>query len=597
MVYPSNRQPCFTKTLIYFIGLGVCTIVCTVGCRETSQVKSLPFEQRNQPTIHEQGPTVASSGEAAAEGFLHKDFFFAVSVDVRKLLGSNVLEGMDLSEVQRALANWVGDRAANLANYRRLWVLVDQSLTSALGGGTDASANPLAIVLEWNEPLESWQALFPQSGGGGDVSELVDLKRDSLFAARIDSRHLAIASREMALRLTRPRETGNLQRLAESTKSSHVLQAYFDPQPIAGFFSTIAQMARSFGGGNDEAFQIYTAVKHATLAIDPEQSEMVQLSISLQDPRAADQIAQSLNEAFANDNRQPSQNSLAGMGNGLAPRRNSATMYEPQVLTQATALFDDIVQRDLAEVSKTADQVELRIRRSEAVKPFLQTAVSDLQQIATLSRRIEAGRQLASAVARFHAERGRLPTDGPPDPNGKGPPFSWRVAILPQLGRQDLYDRIDFLQPWDSPTNQEVAEDVPEVFAALDPAGKTAWRLSRGPGRLYNADSDQPPSLDRITDPKNRTAIIVETSRELAVPWMAPDSDLPDEIVEKDYGQRADAGWLFIDAEFRLRGIKKTASNIEAVLTVAGRERINRADLIVLPEPDPAKPQAPPQLD
>ncbi|QDT13315.1 Serine/threonine-protein kinase PknB [Planctomycetes bacterium K23_9] len=53
-------------------------------------------------------------------------------------------------------------------------------------------------------------------------------------------------------------------------------------------------------------------------------------------------------------------------------------------------------------------------------------------------------------------------------------PFSWRVAILPFIDGQDVYDKYDFTETWDSEHNLKLLEEMPAVF------------------RSPRADADQP---------------------------------------------------------------------------------------------------------
>ncbi len=41
---------------------------------------------------------------------------------------------------------------------------------------------------------------------------------------------------------------------------------------------------------------------------------------------------------------------------------------------------------------------------------------------------------------------------------------SWRVLILPYLGKQELYDAYDFRWPWNSPQNAKLATEIAEAF-------------------------------------------------------------------------------------------------------------------------------------
>ncbi len=61
--------------------------------------------------------------------------------------------------------------------------------------------------------------------------------------------------------------------------------------------------------------------------------------------------------------------------------------------------------------------------------------------------------------------RSQVPFRPPTSPTQNGRPMhSWRVALLPYLERADLYERYNFNEPWDSPGNLQVAEQMPKTY-------------------------------------------------------------------------------------------------------------------------------------
>ncbi len=59
--------------------------------------------------------------------------------------------------------------------------------------------------------------------------------------------------------------------------------------------------------------------------------------------------------------------------------------------------------------------------------------------------------------------------------------LSWRVAVLPMLGKRLIYDKFKLSEPWDSPANSQLIARMPDIFS--DPGGeprangKTRYRL------------------------------------------------------------------------------------------------------------------------
>ncbi len=50
-------------------------------------------------------------------------------------------------------------------------------------------------------------------------------------------------------------------------------------------------------------------------------------------------------------------------------------------------------------------------------------------------------------------------------------PYSWRVAILPYLEQNELYNQYNFDEPWDGPNNRKLIDKMPVIYAYPGPAG------------------------------------------------------------------------------------------------------------------------------
>jgi beta-lactamase regulating signal transducer with metallopeptidase domain len=120
--------------------------------------------------------------------------------------------------------------------------------------------------------------------------------------------------------------------------------------------------------------------------------------------------------------------------------------------------------------------------------------------------------------------------------NGGKFPHSWRVAILPYLDQQKLYDTYRFDEAWDSPANVDVMAKMPDVYRApgeerrfLHPAyavlvGKLMDDDSE-PAKLQTMFSSKPGTkISKITDGISNTLAIVETKLEgkQVIQWTEP---------------------------------------------------------------------------
>jgi len=120
--------------------------------------------------------------------------------------------------------------------------------------------------------------------------------------------------------------------------------------------------------------------------------------------------------------------------------------------------------------------------------------------------------------------------------NDGQPLLSWRVALLPYLGHDDLYQRFRLDEPWDGPNNTHLVLEMPKVFAhPLDRAGAsrglTHWRVFTGPDTPFPVPIPPfPPGLSSLRYPASfssgthQTLLIVEAAD--PVPWTKPE-ELP----------------------------------------------------------------------
>jgi prepilin-type processing-associated H-X9-DG protein len=73
-------------------------------------------------------------------------------------------------------------------------------------------------------------------------------------------------------------------------------------------------------------------------------------------------------------------------------------------------------------------------------------------------------KQIALALHNYRQANGCFPSAYIADKNGK-PMHSWRVLILPYMEEQALYERYNFNEPWDGPSNKKLLASRPHGYA------------------------------------------------------------------------------------------------------------------------------------
>lgn len=122
--------------------------------------------------------------------------------------------------------------------------------------------------------------------------------------------------------------------------------------------------------------------------------------------------------------------------------------------------------------------------------------------------------------------------------------LSWRVLLLPMLGYSDLYDAFNLDEPWDSPHNLALLDQMPDIYRSFDePPTTTTTRIQfvtdnsvspavgilRPPQLVGETWRLGKVSFGSIRDGFSNTIGFVETGIDRAVPWTQPTDVLWDE--------------------------------------------------------------------
>jgi hypothetical protein len=132
--------------------------------------------------------------------------------------------------------------------------------------------------------------------------------------------------------------------------------------------------------------------------------------------------------------------------------------------------------------------------------------------------------QIGEAMRRYADEHnGRLPA---PAIYGKDGQLllSWRVALLPYLGHDDLYRQFKLDEPWDSPHNLSLAAHMPKVYAvplALaddEPPNSTRFQVFAGRGTAFEGKA----GVSLLDFPDGRSNTLLFAVAHEPVMWTKP---------------------------------------------------------------------------
>ncbi len=134
-------------------------------------------------------------------------------------------------------------------------------------------------------------------------------------------------------------------------------------------------------------------------------------------------------------------------------------------------------------------------------------------------------RKISKALLDYEKKHGFLPNarfagvgKDSPFPNNA---LSWRVAILPFLGYDDLYAKFDFNKGANDQVNIKAGQQMPDVFMSPRHPGekrRTYYQVIVGDGLF--GDKNSPPQTKTLSRPVNQVIMVVEAQN--PVDWWQP---------------------------------------------------------------------------
>jgi prepilin-type processing-associated H-X9-DG protein len=213
---------------------------------------------------------------------------------------------------------------------------------------------------------------------------------------------------------------------------------------------------------------------------------------------------------------------------------------------------------------------------------LLLPAVQSAREAARRAQCTNNLKQIALAFHNYHSANNKFPPAAIADKDDK-PLLSWRVAILPYIEQQALYEQFHLDEPWDSPHNKALISMMPPTYACptakLQP-GKTTYRVFKGKGAGFEGKDGL--GLAEFTDGTSNTLLVVEAPE--AVDWTKPD-DLkfdpdPEKALPNLKSKVHPGGFNAAFCDGSVRFIKDSIDKmvLRALITRNGGEVINAND-------------------
>ncbi len=204
---------------------------------------------------------------------------------------------------------------------------------------------------------------------------------------------------------------------------------------------------------------------------------------------------------------------------------------------------------------------------------LIMPATRSAREAARRSQCINNLKQLGLAMQIYYDTNGTFPPAAITDKNGR-PLLSWRVALLPYIEASDRDTKFHLDEPWDSPHNLSLLNDMPIVYACpsdRDPKpGMTGYQTVIGPNTAFTPDF-KPLTFNDFTDGLSNTILLAESLHK--VPWTKPE-DIPFDPTVPITGIGSDHGYhntgfntLFADGSVRFLTRSIEPRTLKALLT------------------------------
>jgi peroxiredoxin len=129
--------------------------------------------------------------------------------------------------------------------------------------------------------------------------------------------------------------------------------------------------------------------------------------------------------------------------------------------------------------------------------------------------------RIGLAIHEYHSQFGHFPPAVLTGPDGKTK-YSWRVALLPFLGENRLFAQYRQDQPWDSPANRKVLDQMPDVYRSPKSAADsraTSYLAVTGPGTAFAGKEGT--AMRQLEAGTVNVIMLVEAKSD--IPWTKPE--------------------------------------------------------------------------
>ena len=284
----------------------------------------------------------------------------------------------------------------------------------------------------------------------------------------------------------------------------------------------------------DDLAQVINVTDNVMFELRPDAPNPLRLSFGTNGPANAEILSQSL-----------SRMRITGLGI-VKNTLTDALRDDPSIsdaMRQAASGYSDRVMAILSDDRFwTLEDNRIVVRTDSSLMGSYQTigvmtglllpAVQAAREAARRMSSMNNLKQIMLALLNYESAYRKLPQQAITDADGN-PLLSWRVAILPFIEQNDLYEQFHLDEPWDSEHNIKLLDKMPAIYhhpSHPPMLGMASYLAPIGQGIGLTEDGLR---YRDITDGTSNTIAVVEVSPDRVVPWTKPeDLDVDENTID-----------------------------------------------------------------
>lgn len=390
-------------------------------------------------------------------------------------------------------------------------------------------------------------------------------------------------------------EVGKIARSIAKQQGNQLVYFAMEMQPFRKMVADLARMAEQYYPSMVQPYKKEIAAvsgwEYTEFTADLSEEKFGNLQLHFSDSPETKIFQEFINKGLAELSKASSDSSTgSAISNSLLPNLSSEGSGGGGIGTQLQKLALEIKDELLQGGTKPIEEEKiagLRFHRPKKLDKLVTSAMEEFRTGQADWIRVARVQKIYEAIYQYQQKNKSFPpkaffgSNPQKETSEKNSGFSWRVAILPALGYEELFKKFRFEEPWNSVHNKEIAKEIPIEFCGhaipsdTDPNPCSCFQLIGGKKGLLG--DTQITSFDDIPDDADRTFLLIQAQdQEL---WTKPSffdlQDLPT-LDQWNQARKGIATMLLASGRIVMLPGKIDTEKLLPWFTPAGKERIRR---------------------